>query len=91
MSSSKDFSLLLWENPFPSTAVAYPTGRLNKASNFISMYSTTALPYDIKYDNCKNTLCYTHNKPTNYIYKPHSAYGMVGTSSAGYLGRRKRL
>ena len=25
------------------------------------------------------------------IYKPHTAYGMVGTSAAAYLGRRNRL
>jgi hypothetical protein len=35
-------------------------------------------------------LCYTQSKGT-FIYKPHSAYGMVGTSAAAYLGRRNRL
>ena len=40
-------------------------------------------------NNCKNTLCYTSNH--NYIYKPHTAYGRVGTSAAGYLASRKRL
>ena len=40
-------------------------------------------------NNCNNTLCYTYNH--NYIYKPHPAYGRVGTSAAGYLASRKRL
>ena len=53
------------------------------------MYDTVLLPYNKMYDNCNNTLCYTYSK--NYIYKPHSAYGMVGTTAAGYLGQRKRL
>lgn len=70
---------------------SFPSGKLNKASNFITMFDTTLLPYNAPYDNCKNTLCYTHNKQTNYIYKPHTAYGMVGTSAAAYLSRRKRL
>ena len=70
---------------------SYPSGKLNGASNFSTMFDTTALPYNAPFNNCKNTLCFTHNKQTNYIYKPHSAYGMVGTSSAAYLGRRKRI
>lgn len=40
-------------------------------------------------NNCNNTLCYTYNH--NYIYQPHTAYGRVGTSAAGYLASRKRL
>ena len=72
--------------PFPYTASA---NRTNKASNFISMFNTTDLPYNKTYNNCNNTLCFTYSK--NFIYKPHSNYGMVGTTAAGYLGRRKRL
>ena len=45
--------------------------------------------YNKQYNNCSNTLCYTYSK--NFIYKPHSAYGMVGRSSAGYLAQRRRL
>lgn len=67
----------------------YPTNRLNKATNYSTMFDTVILPYNKMYDNCNNTLCYTYSK--NYIYKPHSAYGMVGRTSAGYLGQRKRL
>ena len=55
--------------------------------------STLGLPIQSNnstiYNNCSNTLCYTYNH--SYIYKPHTAYGMVGTSAAGYLARRKRL
>jgi hypothetical protein len=68
---------------------SYPSNKTNRANNFSSMFATARLPYGAKYNNCSNTLCYTWNK--NYIYKPHSANGMVGTSAAGYLGRRNRL
>ena len=54
------------------------------------MFDTVLLPYNKQYNGCSNTLCYTSSKGT-FIYKPHTAYGMVGTSSAAYLGRRKRL
>jgi hypothetical protein len=67
----------------------YPSNRLNKSTNYKTLFDTTDLPYNKKYNNCKNTLCYTYSK--NFIYKPHTAYGMVGTSAAAYLGRRKRL
>lgn len=72
-----------------SNVTAYPSNRLNKATNFITMFDTVVLPYNKQYDNCKNSLCYTYSK--NFIYKPHSAYGMVGRTSAGYLAQRRRL
>jgi hypothetical protein len=68
---------------------SYPSNNLHKSSNFKTMFDTVNLPYNKQYNNCKNTLCYTSSK--NFIYKPHTAYGMVGTSAAAYLGRRKRL
>jgi hypothetical protein len=67
----------------------YPTNKLHKATNFITMFDTVLLPYNKQYNNCSNTLCYTYSK--NFIYKPHSAYGMVGRTAAGYLGQRRRL
>lgn len=67
-----------------------PSNRYNRANYYSSMFNTTVLPYNQQYNNCSNTLCYTYSKGT-YIYKPHTAYGMVGTTAAGYLGRRKRL
>lgn len=67
----------------------YPSNRLNKSTNYKTMFDTVLLPYGKQYNNCSNTLCYTYSK--NYIYKPHSAYGMVGRSAAGYLGQRHRL
>jgi hypothetical protein len=70
-------------------APSYSSNRLNRSTNFISMFATTLLPYNKQYDNCKNTLCYTYSK--DFIYKPHSAYGMVGTGAASYLARRNRL
>lgn len=72
-----------------STSPSYPSNLLGRATYFSSMYDTVILPYNVPYNNCSNTLCYTYSK--NYIYKPHSAYGMVGTSAAAYLGRRRRL
>lgn len=75
---------------FSSNVTSYPQNRLNRATNWISLFDTTILPYNKQYNNCSNTLCYTYSK-SDFIYKPHSAYGMVGTSAAAYLGRRKRL
>ena len=76
--------------PATSNITAYPQNNLHRSGNFISMFNTTALPYNKQYNNCKNTLCYTQSKGT-FIYKPHTAYGMVGTSSAAYLARRNKL
>lgn len=68
----------------------YPQGHLNRSNHFITMFDTTLLPYNKQFNNCNNTLCYTQNKGT-FIHKPHSNCGQVGTSSAGYLARRKRI
>lgn len=70
-------------------APSYPSSRLNRSTNLITMFDTVLLPYNKQYNNCSNTLCYTYSK--NFIYKPHSAYGMVGTTAASYLARRKKL
>jgi len=67
-----------------------PSNRYNRANYFSSMFDTTLLPYNKMYNNCNNTLCYTYSKGT-FIYQPHTAYGRVGTSAAGYLAQRKRL
>ena len=72
-----------------SNVTSYPSNRLNKATNFITMFDTVLLPYNKQFNNCSNTLCYTYSK--NFIYKPHTAYGMVGRTSAGYLAQRRRL
>jgi hypothetical protein len=73
-----------------SNVKAYPSTVLHKSCNFKTLGDTTALPYNAMYNNCKNTLCYTHSKGT-FIYKPHRAYVLVGRTSAGYLFQRKRL
>ena len=70
-------------------APSYPSSRLNRSTNLITMFDTALLPYNKQYNNCSNTLCYTYSK--NFIYKPHTAYGRVGTTAAGYLAQRKRL
>jgi len=81
--------MMLENNTNNYSNVSFPSGRLNKANNYSTLFDTTALPYNKSYNGCSNTLCYTWSK--NYIYKPHSGYGRVGTSAAGYLGQRKRL
>ena len=73
-----------------SNVTAYSQNTLHRSSYYRTMFDTTLLPYNKQYNNCSNTLCYTSSKGTS-IYKPHTAYGMVGTSAAAYLGRRNRL
>jgi len=70
-----------------SNTIIIPSGSLH-IGNFTN-FDRVVLPYNKQYNNCSNTLCYTYSK--NYIYKPHSAYGMVGTTATSYLARRKRL
>lgn len=77
-------------NAYFSNVKCYPSNQLHKSTNFKTLGDTTELPYNAQYNNCNNTLCYTHSKGT-FIYKPHSDYGMVGRSSAGYLAQRRRL
>jgi hypothetical protein len=82
--------MLFFTTPATSNVTAYPQSVLHRSTNFKSLYDTTILPYGMMYNNCGGTHCYTWSKGT-YIYKPHSAKGMVGRSAAGYLGQRKRL
>jgi hypothetical protein len=77
-------------NSSNSNVTAYPQNGLHRSSYYITLFDTDLLPYNKTYNNCSNTLCYTQSKGT-FIYKPHTAYGMVGTSAAGYLARRRRL
>jgi hypothetical protein len=90
MSVVNIFNGSILQNSSNSNVTAYPQNQLHRASNYITLFDTTLLPYNKQYNNCSNTLCYTQSKGT-FIYKPHTAYGMVGTSAAAYLGRRRRL
>ena len=90
MSSIRIFNGSILQNSSNSNITAYPQNKLHRSSNYITLFDTTFLPYNKQYNGCSNTLCYTVSKGT-FIYKPHTAYGMVGTSAAAYLGRRKRL
>ena len=90
MSIFNTFNGSILENLSNTNVTAYPQNILHNSSNYITLFDTTLLPYNKQYNGCSNTLCYTSSKGT-FIYKPHTAYGMVGTSSAAYLGRRKRL
>jgi hypothetical protein len=58
-----------------------------RATNLSTLNVYVPVTYNL--NNCNNTLCYTYNH--NYIYQPHTGYGKVGTSAAGYLASRKRL
>ena len=69
---------------------SYPPSLLHRSGNYITMFDTVLLPYNKKYNNCTNTLCYTQSKGT-FIYKPHSEVGSVGTSASSYRARRKRV
>ena len=82
------FSIL--QNSSNSNVTGYPQNLLHRSSNYITLFDTVLLPYNKQYNGCSNTLCYTQSKGT-FIYKPHTAYGMVGRSSAGYLAQRRRL
>ena len=73
-----------------SNVTAYPQNLLNRSGYYRTLFDTTLLPYNKQHNNCSNTLCYTASKGT-FIYQPHTAYGMVGTSAAAYLARRRRL
>lgn len=69
------------------TSVGVPP--VSRANFFSSANGLLLAASPQRLNNCNNTLCYTYNH--NYIYKPHTAYGRVGTSAAGYLASRKRL
>jgi hypothetical protein len=84
------FNGSILENTSNTNVTSYPQGSLNRSSYYITLFDNYLLPYNKQYNNCKNTLCYTQSKGT-FIYKPHTAYGMVGTTASAYLGRRKRL
>jgi len=73
-----------------SNVTSYPSGSLNKATNFKTMFDTTNLPYNKMYNGCSGNWCYTTSKGT-FIYKPHTDVGNVGRTSAGYLAQRKRM
>lgn len=68
---------------------SYPSTILNRSTNYKSLFDTTLLPYNKSYNNCTNTLCFTYSK--NYIYKPHSEVGMVGTVASTSRARRRRV
>ena len=78
----------IYNTSYTSNITSYPSNRLNKATNFITMFDTTLLPYNKMYNGTK--LCYNVSKGT-FIYKPHTDGGMVGRSAAGYLAQRKRM
>ena len=67
----------------PFTPVSRATYFYNTNKSFL------VPPTIVPLNNCSNTLCYTYNH--NYIYQPHTGYGKIGTTAAGYLASRKRL
>lgn len=77
-------------NTSTSNITIYPQNSLNRSSYYRTMFDTTVLQYNKQFNGCSNTLCYTSSKGAS-IYKPHTAYGAVGTTAAAYLARRRRL
>lgn len=65
-------------------------GSSSRSSHYKSLFDTTMLPYNKTFNNCSNTLCYTASKGT-FIYQPHTATGMVGTTAAARRARRRRV
>ena len=63
---------------------SYPSSILSRSNYYKSLFDTRSLIHA-----APTNLCYTYSK--NYIYKPHTAYGIVGTTAAGYLASRRRL
>ncbi len=87
---SIDLSSILNLTSTTSNVTAYPQNSLHRSTYYRTLFDTTLLPYNKQYNNCSNTLCYTASKGT-FIYQPHTAYGMVGTTASSYLARRRRL
>ena len=46
------------------TNSSYPSNRLNKSTNYKTLFDTTLLPYDKMYNGCSSNLCYTTSKGT---------------------------
>jgi hypothetical protein len=42
-------------NAYFSNVKAYPSSTLHKSNNFKSLGDTSVLPYNVAYNNCKNT------------------------------------
>jgi hypothetical protein len=66
------------------TQPSYSPSILSRSNYYKSLFDTRSLIHA-----APTNLCYTYSK--NYIYKPHTAYGIVGTTAAGYLASRRRL
>jgi hypothetical protein len=81
------YSYYMLSNASISNVKAYPSGGLHKANNYSSLFNT---PYVTNGANVAGgCMCYDYSK--NYYYRPHSGYGSVGRTAAGYLGQRRRL
>lgn len=72
-----------------SSSSPFTSSISGRSNNFITLFDTSLLPYGKMFNNCNNTLCFTYSK--NYIYKPHSNYGNVGTTASGSRAQKKRL
>lgn len=79
-------SSFFFNQAFQSNVTAYPQSSLHRSSYYRTMFDTILPPPS----PLSSSMCYTSSKGT-YYYRPHTAYGMVGTSASAYLGRRRRL
>lgn len=80
------FSDILYINRVNKNITSYPQNALHRSTNYITLFNSGSLVY-----NKRSFKTFYTTSKGNTIYKPHSANGMVGTSSAGYLARRRRV
>ena len=65
--------------------IAYPSNVLHRSTYYKSLFDSASLPL-LK----EGKACYNVSKGTA-LYKPHSATGRIGTTSASYRAQRKRI
>ena len=58
------FSGFLNTGNYNNNITAYPQSQLHRGTNYLSMFDTVLLPYNARYNNCRNDLCYTQSKGT---------------------------
>jgi len=63
---------------------SYPSTNSHRANYYSSLTASREMP---PIDSRR--MCFTYSN--NYLYKPHSAVGMVGTTASSYRARRLRI
>ena len=63
---------------------SYPSTNSHRANYYSSLTASREMP-----PASNKRMYFTYS--SNNIYKPHSAIGMVGTTSSSYRARRRRI